>query len=183
MGDVYSALVSDERDVPGALAYFIYKRSKAEWRANFSSSHQGNQPTELDEMEFVSICMLPENLESFKQRGANLARDFARKSLEAKMNEIVEQVAQSELMRQILGLERVVAAGFERIDRKLNEKKSLRAWGREMATALIAGLGIILIIGLLFNGYLHFVAINATAEKAVGIDIERQQKNPDLLKK
>ncbi|USX27339.1 hypothetical protein NHH73_03290 [Oxalobacteraceae bacterium OTU3CINTB1] len=99
------------------------------------------------------------------------------------MNEIVEQVAQSELMRQILSLERVVAVGFERIDQKFNEKKSLRAWGREMATALIAGLGIILVIGLLFNGYLHFAAINATAEQAVGIDIERQQKNPGPLKK
>ena len=64
-----------------------------------------------------------------------------------------------------------------------DERDVSGAWNREMATALIAGLGIILIIGLLFNGYLHFAAINATAEQAVGIDIERQQKTPDPLKK
>lgn len=180
---VYTALVRDEHDVSGALAYFFYKRSKAEWRANFPSTHQGNQPTEVDEMEFISFCMLPENLASFKQRGANLARDFARKSLEAKMNEVVEEVAQSELMRRIMCLEKSVADGFEQIGRKFDEKKTLRAWGREMVTAFVAGLGMIFVVGLLFNGYLHFSAINATAEKAAGIDVEGQQKKPEAIKK
>jgi hypothetical protein len=52
-----------------------------------------------------------------------------------------------------------------------------------MITAFVAGLGMILIVGLLFNGYVHFSAINATAEKAVGIDVEGQKKKTDDIKK
>lgn len=99
------------------------------------------------------------------------------------MNEVVEEVAQSELMRRIMCLEKSVADGFEQVGRKFDEKKTLRAWGREMVTAFVAGLGMIFVVGLLFNGYLHFSAINATAEKAAGIDVEGQQKKPEAIKK
>lgn len=183
MLNIYAELVRNEYDVPGALAYSIYKRCKAEWRASFPSTHNGNEPTAADEVEFVAICMLPENLESLKQRGAKLARDFAAKSLEKRMMEIADEVAESEVIRQIASLSNCVEIGFASIGKQLNEKKTLRAWGRDIVTAFIAGLGVILAVGLLFNGYVRFAAINATAEKAVGIDLDAQQKKSAPLRK
>jgi len=183
MLNIYAELVRNEYDVPGALAYSIYKRCKAEWRASFPATHNGNEPTVADEIEFVAICMLPENLESLKQRGAKLARDFAAKSLEKRMMEIADEVAESEVIRQISFLINRVDIRFDGIDKQLNAKKTLRAWGRDIVTAFIAGLGVILAVGLLFNGYVRFAAINAAAEKAVGIDLETQQRKAGPLRK
>ncbi|NVD72135.1 hypothetical protein HUX88_16485 [Duganella sp. BJB1802] len=55
MLNIYASLVKTEYDVPGALAYSIYKRCKAEWRAGFPATHDGNEPTTEDEAEFISI--------------------------------------------------------------------------------------------------------------------------------
>ncbi|NVD72136.1 hypothetical protein D0T25_03600 [Duganella sp. BJB488] len=127
--------------------------------------------------------MLPENLENLKQRGAKLARDFAAKSLEKRMAEVADEVAESEVIRQIFLLENRIKVGFDNVEKQLHEKKTLRAWGRDIVTAFIAGLGVILAVGLLFNGYVRFAAINATAEKAVGIDLETPQRNAAPLRK
>lgn len=182
MLNIYAELVKGDYDVPGALAYAVYKRSKAEWRANFPATHDGNDPTLADEAEFIAICMLPENLANLKQRGEKLARDFAAKSVEEKMEAIEAIVMQSEVIRGIFTLDERITFGFESIQRKLDAKKTLRAWGRDIVTAFIAGLGVILAVGLLFNGYVRFAAINATAEKAVGIDLDTQKRTAPLRK-
>lgn len=182
MLNIYAELVKGDYDIPGALAYAVYKRSKAEWRASFPATHCGNEPTLADEAEFIAICMLPENLANLKQRGEKLARDFAAKSVEEKMEAIEAIVMQSEVIRGIFTLDEHITFGFESIQRKLDAKKTLRGWGREIVTAFIAGLGVILAVGLLFNGYVRFAAINATAEKAVGIDLDAQKRTAPLRK-
>ena len=183
MLNIYAELVKGDYDVPGALAYAVYKRSKAEWRTNFPASHCGNEPTLTDEAEFIAICMLPENLANLKQRGEKLARDFAAKSVEEKMEAIEAVVMQSEVIRGIFTLDERIKLGLASIEQKLNEKKTLRAWGRDIVTAFIAGIGVILAVGLLFNGYVRFAAINATAEKAVGIDLDAQERKTAPLRK
>ncbi|MBV6322782.1 hypothetical protein [Duganella violaceipulchra] len=183
MQHVFKALVKYEDDVPGVIAYAIYKRSKIEWRTSFAALHDGAEPNAEDEAEFIAFCMLPENLISLRQRGEQIAAEFLAKSLEEKMAQVAESVTQSELSARLFLLDAGVKAGFQHIARKLDEKKSLRAWGPDIVTAFIAGLGVILAVGLLFNGYVRFAAINATAEKAVGIDLDAQQKKTAPLRK
>ncbi|MES2164164.1 MAG: hypothetical protein V4476_23655 [Pseudomonadota bacterium] len=99
------------------------------------------------------------------------------------MAQVAEDITHSELSTRLSLLDNAVKLGFQRMEQKLEEKKSLRAWGRDIVTAFIAGLGVILAVGLLFNGYVRFAAINATAEKAVGIDLETQQRKTAPLRK
>ena len=183
MQHVFKALIRYEDDVPGAIAYAIYKRSKIEWRAGFAALHDGAEPDAEDEAEFTAFCMLPENLIGLRQRGEQIAAEFLAKSLEEKMVQVAEDVTQSELSARLVLLQAGITAGFQGIERKLDEKKTLRAWGRDIVTAFIAGLGVILAVGLLFNGYVRFAAINAAAEKAVGIDLETQQRKAGPLRK
>ncbi|MCU6498014.1 hypothetical protein LPN04_09435 [Rugamonas sp. A1-17] len=183
MQHVFQALIRYEDDVPGVIAYAIYKRSKIEWRAGFAALHGGAEPDAEDEAEFTAFCMLPENLSGLRQRGEQIAAEFLAKSLEEKMVQVAEDVTQSELSARLVLLEAGITAGFQRVERKLDEKKTLRAWGRDIVTAFIAGLGVILAVGLLFNGYVRFAAINAAAEKAVGIDLETQQRKAGPLRK
>lgn len=183
MRHVYQALIRYEDDVPGMIAYAIYKRSKIEWRAGYAALHDGAEPSSADEAEFTAFCMLPENLLSLRQRGEHMAAAFLAKSLEEKMAQVAEDITHSELSTRLSLLDNAVKLGFQRMEQKLEEKKSLRAWGRDIVTAFIAGLGVILAVGLLFNGYVRFAAINATAEKAVGIDLETQQRKAGPLRK
>ena len=59
MLNIYAELVKGDYDVPGALAYAVYKRSKAEWRANFPNAHCGNEPTLADEAELSPSACSP----------------------------------------------------------------------------------------------------------------------------
>ncbi len=183
MQHVYQALIRYEDDVPGMIAYAIYKRSKIEWRVGYAALHDGSEPNTADEAEFTAFCMLPENLLSLRQRGEHLAAAFLAKSLEEKMAQVAEEITHTELSTRLFLLGNAVKLGFQRIEQRLEEKKSLRAWGREIITAFIAGLGVILAVGLLFNGYVRFAAINATAEKAVGIDLGTPKKTTVPFKK
>lgn len=103
-------------------------------------------------------------------------------------------VAQSELAARFVStqtsvnsnverIEKKLDAAVDRIEFKLDERKTWRAWGKDIVTAAISGLAVILAIGLLFNGYARLAAINSRAEKQVGIDLDAQKRLEGLPQK
>ncbi|ELX12005.1 hypothetical protein Jab_1c05940 [Janthinobacterium sp. HH01] len=102
---------------------------------------------------------------------------FTESDLEKIVAKLAKEQVRDELMLNIYA--ELVKGDYQR---KLDAKKTLRAWGRDIVTAFIAGLGVILAVGLLFNGYVRFAAINATAEKAVGIDLDAQKRMAPVRK-
>jgi hypothetical protein len=171
---LYPLLVSGPNDVPGALAYFVYKRSKVEWRDKFVLDH-GRQPSPDEEEEFVRILSLPESVASFKQRGEQLATLFANKLLEEKMAALAAEVVQSELATKFTSLESQVASSMTRIEARFDEKKTLGGWLRDIGTSLISGFGLIIILGAAALGYAMLSKMNSSLEEASGVGTPKDQ--------
>ncbi|MDQ1830034.1 hypothetical protein [Massilia scottii] len=83
MTHIYTTLVTDPDEVPGALAYVVYKRTKIEWRAHFHATYS-RQPDASEDESFVRIQMLPANIERLKQQGELVASEFMQEVLNEK---------------------------------------------------------------------------------------------------
>lgn len=165
-------------------------RAKSNGALTSRQGTQGVSPTAEQEKEFVASCLLPNHINGLKQRAESLVTDFLEAALEKKLNELALEVAQSELYEKFSAVQTTVNSdvgriekklddSVARIEKKLDEKKGWRGWGRDVATAFISGLMVILAIGILFNGYARLASINTQVEKASGIDLEAQQKKQE----
>lgn len=169
---IYPLLVAGPTDVPGALAYFVYKRTKIEWRERFAQDH-GRQPLPQEEAAFVQYMALPESTASLKQRGEELASEFANELLEEKMAALAAEVVQSELSSKFVSLEGQVVSSLSRIESRFDEKKGFGGWMRDIGTSLISSLGAIVLVGAIALGYTWLSKANTTTERAVGIGADQ----------
>lgn len=166
---IYPLLVTSPTDVPGALAYFVYKRTKIEYREQFAAEN-GRQPTSDEEAHFVRHMALPESIASLKQRGVELATAFANELLEEKMAALAAEVVQSELATKFSSLESQVTSTLTRIETRLDEKKTISGWLRDIGTSLISGFGLIVILGAAGAGYALYAKLNSAVEGQVGVN-------------
>jgi hypothetical protein len=163
---IYPLLVTSDNDVPGALAYFVYKRSKIEWRANFSTTN-GRDPTPAEERDFVAFAALPQSLSMYRQQGESLSAEFAKELLEDKMVELATEIVQSELSNRFLTLESQVSSSLNRIETRFDERKSIGGWMRDIGTNLISGIGLILLFGVAAIGLDKYSKFNTGVENSV----------------
>lgn len=166
MQHIYPLLVTAENDVPGALAYFVYKRSKVEWREKFSAGN-GRDPTLDEERSFVEFAGLPHNLSMYRQQGESLSAEFAKELLEDKMVELATEIVQSELSSRFLTLETQVSSSLARIEKRFDEKKSFGGWMRDIGTNLISGIGLILLFGIAALGIDRYSKFNTGVENSM----------------
>ncbi len=84
---IYTTLVKDERDIIGIIAYELYKRQKIEFIKNFEVKY-GNAPTDEELKNFHDISNSQSQLESYRSRAGDLAKNFLEISLAVKANEL-----------------------------------------------------------------------------------------------
>ncbi|MCX7067736.1 MAG: hypothetical protein NTW85_08610 [Methylococcales bacterium] len=84
---IYTTLVKDERDIIGIIAYGLYKRQKIEFIRNFEVKY-GKAPTDDELKNFHDISNSQSQLESYRLRALELAKEFLETSLAAKANEL-----------------------------------------------------------------------------------------------
>lgn len=176
MQHIYALLVAGPTDVPGALAYFVYKRCKIEWRSKFEADH-ARQPTLDEEAAYVSAMALPEQIDSFKRRGGELASEFATNLLKAKMAQLATQVTQSEIATKFSALETQVASSLARIESRFDEKKTFKAWMQDIGTAFVSNIGLIVVVGVLAIGYQGMALISGRTERALN-DVRSLNRAP-----
>ncbi|CUI06410.1 hypothetical protein [Massilia antarctica] len=168
MTQVYTTLISGPDDVPGALAYVVYKRMKIEWRAHFHATYS-RQPDASEEKSFVQIQMLPANIASLKQQGELVAAEFLQEVLSEKMATLAIKVSQSELAEKFAALDANVTSSLQRIQIQLDEKKTIGGWMKDIGTAFVSSPALAAIVGSILTGYVGLAKLTATTEKAVGI--------------
>ncbi|UOD32254.1 hypothetical protein INH39_11620 [Massilia violaceinigra] len=168
MGHMFSALVSGNGDVSGALAYADYKRSKIEWRVRFRSQHM-HEPDAADEEAFIQIQMLSVNIENFRRRGDRAAAQYLTEALKDKVAPLALEVYQSELSGKFAVLEERVQSSLQQIQSQLNEKKTFGGWMKEIGTAFVSSLALVAIVGAILTGYVGLAKLTASVEKAVGL--------------
>lgn len=168
-------LIAGPNDVAGALAYIVYKRSKIEWRAQFYAAHL-RQPDLAEEEAFVQVQMLPESVASLRQRGKRLAAHFVQEALAEKMAAIAIEISQSELAAKFAVLDASVQSSLQQIQTRLDEKRTLGAWCKDIGTTLVASLALVAIVGSILTGYVGLSKLTATTERAVGIEVNPRNK-------
>lgn len=110
---------------------------------------------------------LPEQIDSFKRRGKELASEFATDLLKAKMAQLATQVTQSEIATKFSALETQVASSLARIESRFDEKKTFKAWMQDIGTAFVSNIGLIVVVGVLAIGYQGMALIGGCTERAL----------------
>lgn len=77
---IYKALVADDNDIVGKLAYSQYKQQKIEYILSFKEKH-GDHPQDADLEAFHDISNNASVLEGYRNQAAQLAADFLKTSL------------------------------------------------------------------------------------------------------
>jgi hypothetical protein len=72
---IFSALVNDEDDILGQLAYSVYKRQKIEYIQTFKTRN-GIEPQDHDLVAFHDISNSHSQLEAYRAQATRLAKDF-----------------------------------------------------------------------------------------------------------
>lgn len=86
---IYNALVADDNDIVGKLAYSQYKRQKIEYILAFKEKH-GELPNDADLAAFHDMSNNVSVLESYRSQAAQLAVDFLKASLADETREMEE---------------------------------------------------------------------------------------------
>jgi hypothetical protein len=89
---IYNALVADDNDIVGKLAYSQYKRQKIEYILAFKEKH-GELPKDADLAAFHDMSNNVSVLESYRSQAAQLAVDFLKASLADETTQMEEMYA------------------------------------------------------------------------------------------
>jgi hypothetical protein len=89
---IYNALVADDNDIVGKLAYSQYKRQKVEYILAFKEKH-GELPNDADLAAFHDMSNTVSVLESYRSQAAQLAVGFLKTSLADEAKEMEEMYA------------------------------------------------------------------------------------------
>jgi hypothetical protein len=127
------------------------------------------EPTAADTENFAEHAALPLDLAMYKQQGNLLSADFAKNLLQDKMTELAAEIVQSELAAKFANLENSVNSGLSRFERRLDEKKTIGGWMRDIGTSLLSGLALIVILGAAVGGYAVLSKINAVVKTSAGV--------------
>lgn len=98
--DVFSALVKDERDILGALAYVLYKQDKRAYAARLASE-LGRRPEHSELDGFMRMLELPDGTGRYRQRAEALLNDFLDEAVLAHLQEYRQRVRDDEIIRAL----------------------------------------------------------------------------------
>jgi len=137
---IYESLVQGPDDAIGAFAYVLYKQHKVEWMKDIHTRHQ-RTPTGQEVEFFHAENILPGMIEAYRKRGEALAIAFLEAGLEEKIIEIEESVKASSLAKR-----------FEGVEMRLDDRKGVKGWFRDIGTNVMVNVLTILVIGAVIVG-------------------------------
>lgn len=125
----------DSLDIPGLVAYALYKRQKRDWIVGYRLQNDGRLPSD-EEVRAVTSGYLNHDLrETLRQRASDILSDYAEVYVQALEPQIRQEALAGEMLRQARDIER-----------SITEKSGL--W-RQVGTGLIAtGLWTLLVTAL-----------------------------------
>ncbi len=89
---IFNALVDDEDDILGQLAYSVYKRQKIEYIQAFRDRNDV-EPEDSDLIAFHDISNSSSQLEAYRIQATRLAADFLESSFGAESEELADYYA------------------------------------------------------------------------------------------
>lgn len=158
--EIFSLLVNDKYDAAGAFAYLLYKRQRSESLHHFVSEH-GRQPTQDELGIFHAACEVDAQLVAYREQGEILATRFAQGFLERYLHDVETDVRGAAISKQV-----------QRIEDKLNERRTLKGWLMEVGGNLLVSLLTVFVVGALYLGYQNLERIGSKAGQYSGMRAE-----------
>lgn len=132
--EIYEKLVDSEgEDLPGLIAYSLYKQSKREWLIDHEKQHD-RRPDQAEEAIFVSAFTANE-LRRLRDDATNMLAAYAAHVIEQEKPELIEQGRQDHL----IGL----------VDGRLEEMRSQGRWWRQVVAGALGAFGYSILLLLL----------------------------------
>lgn len=152
----YSALVLNDADLVGLVAYALYKRDKLKFCEKFAvKNHRETLPEEL--AIFIEGCNLDTRLQGYRAEAEQLLETMT----EFQLEDAIEQVQRD---------------STEKLARKLSESKS---WGRSIAEALLGSVVVAIVWGaLVLVLYTNKVGVDRMAKDILNVDINGAPSAP-----
>lgn len=146
----YSALVPNERDLVGHVAYALYKRDKLKFCEEFLAKHGGTPAGAAELSIFIQSANLKTRLQGYRTEAEGLLETMTEYQLE-------DAIAQ------------IKADADEKLLRKFSEAKS---WRRTIAEALLGSFAVANFwAALVFVVYANKVGIERMAKDIWNVDI------------
>ena len=151
----YSALVQNNADLVGHVAYALYKRDKLKFCESFEVKH--SRAASEDELSaFIHTCNLEARLNGYRAEAEKLLETMAEFQLEEAVKEIDRQKT-------------------EELARKLSESKS---WLRSIAEAIVGSI----VVALIWGALIFAVYANKFGPDRVFKDVMDDNSKPVLQK-
>lgn len=146
----YSALVPNERDLVGHVAYALYKRDKLKFCEEFLAKNGGIPAGDAELSIFIQSANLKTRLQGYRTEAEGLLETMTEYQLE-------DAIAQ------------IQADSDEKLLRRLSEAKS---WGRTIAEALLGSFAVAIFwAALVFVVYANKVGIERMVKDIWNVDI------------
>jgi hypothetical protein len=161
---VYESLVTGPDDAVGAFAYVLYKQHKVKFIKDFESRNR-RLPTPEEMEAFHHQNCLDTQLQGYKERGETLAQAFLNAGLAEHISRIEDEVRMSALSER-----------FKGVETRLDEKKNLTSWFRDIGTNVVVNILTVLVVGAIFLGSKAWSDFNNVIDARYGQGVANGQK-------
>lgn len=153
----YKALVKDDNDLIGLIAYSLYKQEKFEFVDDHKRANDGAEPTD-DQMEtFCRIANLGSQIAGYRDKAGVVLQTIYQKSVETAVEDV-----QQDFDAEIEEMERRSQAELKTHLRKLKEP----SFSREVGVHALGGFAVwAVVVTLIMAGYFAKNGIPAALEK------------------
>lgn len=161
---IYERLVAGPDDAVGAFAYVLYKQHKVAFVKNVFEA-RGRDPTDEEMVIFYQQVSLQSQLDGYRQRAQVLAANFLEDGLVEHIVRIGLELQESDFNRRL-----------DRIEGKLDGKRSFWGWCAEVSANLLINIVTIIVIGAAVIGYKSLASFNSATETRFDLGADRTQQ-------
>lgn len=139
------------------FAYGIYKNEKIEF-VNSYKQNKNREPTTEELLAFYDRSVLNSSILGYREQAEILVAAFLKKSISERVVEMEDKVVQSH-----------ISSKLDMLNQKIDNKKTLAGWIKDVAANFFVNVMTILFIGTLYIGFNFYNEFNTKTANAAGI--------------